>query len=271
MLPGSDIVRRDSIEELCGHRARALQLYRQALDTMNAAKAAHALACAGSTHISTDFLREFRYQHIGERFDRDVRAGVDRDMWRFFIVGTPLGSLMDRDEHRRFNDGLQKEVPEITPETVFLTMAKLAGDAGPIFRRGLVNAFAGFCDGYKSHDGFKIGPRFVMDCLITGKKPYFFFNHHRDDIIRDIDRCMHVLDGKPTPDYQQGVAAAIRAEIAGNKGPEVTTEYFRVRIFYGNGNAHFYPLRQDLVDAANKLIAQHYGEVLGAGPAARAA
>jgi|GEM_PF-2662357 len=82
---------------------------------------------------------------------------------------------------------------------------------------------------------------------------------------------MHVLDGKPTPDYQQGVSAAIRSEIAGNKGAEVTTEYFRVRLFYGKGSAHFYPLRTDLVERANRLIAEHYGETLGAGHAARAA
>jgi uncharacterized protein DUF4942 len=78
---------------------------------------------------------------------------------------------------------------------------------------------------------------------------------------------MHVLDGKETPDYQQGILAAIRTAIAA-KERTAETEYFRVN-WFGNGNAHFYPLRADLVERANKLIAEHFGEALGAGPDAR--
>jgi len=47
MIIGTDLVRRDSIEELIGHRERALQLYRQALDTLKAAGEAHSRACGG--------------------------------------------------------------------------------------------------------------------------------------------------------------------------------------------------------------------------------
>ena len=65
---GTDLVRKDSIEELCGHRARALQLYRQALDTLDAAMAAHKLACAGG-HTSNDFLRDFHYTTRNDKFD----------------------------------------------------------------------------------------------------------------------------------------------------------------------------------------------------------
>ena len=44
---GTNLVRKESIEELCGHRARALELYRAALDTLNEARAAHSRASHG--------------------------------------------------------------------------------------------------------------------------------------------------------------------------------------------------------------------------------
>lgn len=269
MIPGTDLVRRDSIEELIGHRERALQLYRQALDTLKAAGEAHSRACGGGTCTSQDFLRDLQYRsNDGARFDESVRTGVDRDMWRHFINATPLGSLMDKEERNRFEDALKKDVPAATADTVFATMQRLASDANMIFRRGLVNAFRGFCGDYHSHDGFKIGDRFVVECLIQGGRKWPSVSHYRDASVADIDRCMHVLDGKQAPTYQQGVLAAIRTGIAAKAG-EVKSDYFKVRLFYGNGNAHFYPLRQDLVRQANRLIAAHCGETLGAGHAAR--
>lgn len=86
--------------------------------------------------------------------------------------------------------------------------------------------------------------------------------------MRDIDRCMHVLDGQPTPDYQQGVLAALRTAIAANER-EFETPYYKVRYFAGNGNAHFYPKRADLVEKANRMIADHFGATIGARAEAR--
>lgn len=267
----TDLVRRDSIEELVGHRARALQLYRQAVDTLAAAGEAHKRACGGSTYTSNEFLRDMRYLDIkGSRFDGEVRTCVDRDMWRHLINATKLGSLMDKQERNTFEESLKKDVPEATADNVFATLSRLAGDANMIFRRGLVNAFRGFCGEYHSHDGFKIGKRFLVSGLIQGGRSWPNVSHYRDDSVKDIDRCMHILDGKPAPEYQQGVLAAIRTGIGARPcHEEVTSDYFKVRLYYGNGNAHFYPLRPDLVEQANRLIAVHCGETLGAGHSAR--
>lgn len=264
----TDLVRKDSIEELCGHRARALQLYQQAVDTLRAAQSAHRMACAGKGYVTTEFLRDV---HRVSTWDAEMgemaRRAVDLDMWRYFIIGTPLGSLMDAQEKKEFERSLEKDAPEVTPDTVFATMARLAGDAGVILRRGLVNAFQGFSPDFRSHDGFKIGDRFVVRYLITGQGRYRYLNHYIEDRLHDIDRCMHVLDGKPAPDHQQGIRAAIRTGLA-SQATEATSDYFRVR-WFKNGNAHFYPLRADLVRQANKLIAEHFGEAIGAGPDAR--
>lgn len=167
LAQGTDLVRKDSIQELCGHRNRALQLYKQAVETLHAAQQAHSRACGNSKYPSTEFLRDMRYTE--HDITPSARRSIDKDMWRFFIVGTPLGSLMDTQERKEFETQVEKDPPEITPETVFATMSRLAGDAEQIFRRGLVNAFRVFCrDDYKSHDGFKIGKRFLISDLVRG-------------------------------------------------------------------------------------------------------
>jgi uncharacterized protein DUF4942 len=263
MIPGTDIVRKNSIEELCLHRARALELYERARALLMDAQQEHKLACANQSYITTDFCKDIHREGAAGRLAKEARLSIDRDMWRSFIIGTPLGSLMDEQERKRFEESLRSDPPEITPDTVFATMSRLAADAEMIFRRGLVNAFSHFCRDFKSHDGFKIGPRFVVTSLLQGN----WLNHYRDAQVQDIDRCMHVLDGKESPTYQQGVLAAIRTTLYNHEN-EVTSDYFRVRLFRGNGNAHFYPLRTDLVERANKLLADHFGETLGQGHAA---
>ena len=270
----ADLVRRDSIEELCGHRARALELYAQASRTLVEARAAHRRAVIGLQYISNPGPGLDR-TNIFEttRFADAARIAVDRDMWRGFVMGTPLGSLMDTQERKRFEDSLKRddEVPEISADTVFATMSRLAGEADTIFRRGLVNAFQRLDRGYRSHDGFKIGKRIVLTYVVVYERScdWLRTGYRADEELQDVDRVMHVLDGKPAPEYQQGIAAALRTAVHAWKRSgdpmECETEYWRL-VFFKNGNGHLYPKRQDLVERANKLIAEHFGEVLGAGP-----
>lgn len=269
-VAGTDLVRRDSIEELVGHRQRALDLYAQMLRTLEAARTAHKLACGGSTYITNDFLRDLQYKETPERFATDVRKGVDRDMWNAFMTNTPLGSLMDKKERQSFTDSLDKDPPEITIDTVFASLSRLAADGGMIFRRGLVEVFRSLSHEFYSHDGFKIGARMVLTGMVSyWGGGYMGMNHYREPTLRDMDRCFHVLDGKPAPDHQQGLCAELRTALRDTpKADTIETPYFRVR-WFKNGNVHLWFLRDDLVEMANKLIAEHFGEVLGAGPSAR--
>ena len=271
-VPGTDMVRRDSIEELCGHRARAIELYAQAHRTLIAAQEAHQRAANGKQYITTEFLKDLHRRDVKDMHAADTRKAIDRDMWRAFIDSTPLGSLMDKKERGLFEGSLKTDPPEATPENVFATLSRLAGDGERIFRRGLVEAFRMLSSDYRSHDGFKIGGRVVLTGIVTGYgHGWYTLNTYRQDTLQDMDRCFHVLDGKGTPDYQQGLCAAFRTSLNARDGSrEFETPYYRVRRFQ-NGNAHLWFKRPDLVERANRLIADHYGEALGAGPDARKA
>ena len=248
-MQSTDLIRKDSIEELCGHRARALELYALAYSSLVAAMEAHGRACVGTSYTTTRAITDgIRYpsKDRAEGFATTVRAEIDRDMWRGFIVGTPLGSLMDVEEKKKFEESLKADPPECTPDTVFATMARLVGDAGAIFRRGMANAFSRLSHDFKSHDGFKIGDRVVMTRLVTGSGTFRYLNHYTEGYLADVDRCFHVLDGKPGPEYQQGACAALRSAIQQPGVSQVETDYFLIK-WYGNGNAHIRFRRPDLV------------------------
>jgi hypothetical protein len=269
----NEIVRRDSIEEICGHRNRALQLYRQGAELLDEAAAAHARAVKWKGgYAQTPHLRAESngYRQNTEEFVASMTRKVDQDLWRALINGTSLGSIMDREEREKFEKGLEADPAPATPENVQATMERLLGESQMIFKRGLVNAFKRLCRDYRSNDGFKIGERTVITYGVTYDKGcnWFRFNQHSEETVKDVDRVMHVLDGKKAPEYQQGICAAIRTAMTDyRKGgsTEVETEYWRAK-FFKNGNIHLWCRRDDLRLRANRIIAEHYGEVIPAGP-----
>ena len=273
----NELVRKERIEEICGHRARTLELYQRAWDAMQEGYKAHAAATMvggmrRAPHIAVD-SNDRGYRQ--DEFMVGVTKNVDRDIWQGLIMGTPIGSLMDRQELEAFKKSLEQDPPPATADNVRATLERLFGEADTIFRRGLVNAFQRLDRDYASNDGFKIGERIVLTwgCTWDRIMGYFTIQHRREEELHDIDRVMHVLDGKPAPDRGQGLEGKMAEHTYGrgrDKGTTGESEYIRFRLFK-NGNIHLWPRRQDLLDRANKIIAEHFGMVLAAGRDAREA
>lgn len=264
----TELIPRATVEELCGHGARAMDLYREGLALLAAARKAHDAAAPGVSTLHG--LPDDLHRQIGrgdERADEmlsNIQKGMWRDMWSSLLTTTPLWSLLDEQERRAFEASLRDSPPPCTPDNIQATVTRLSAESPAIFRRGLVNAFRWLCRDYRSNNGFSIGARMVIthgvDRYSSGS---FSVNYHKQDVFRDLDRVMHVLDGKKEPDYQNGLCAAMRVAFGEKRNPhELETPYWKLR-WFGNGNVHLWPIRADLVDRANKMIAEHYGLVLG--------
>jgi len=263
-----DIVRRGSVEQLIGHRDRAIDLYTRAAAMLADAKAAHVLACGGNPYVDTAFLRESQYSlPQGDKMRTTAATAIDRDVWRHIMKATNLGSLMDAEAKKQFEDDLTKNPPACTVDNIRATVEGMLGNADGIFRRGLVNAFRTLSREHKSNDGFKIGKRAIWHSGVTYRDGLgFYLNHYREDEIRDVERCFHVLDNKPTPTHQEGIAATMRTIMRDSKDTnEATTDYMMAR-WHKNGTVHLTFARPDLVTRVNRLIAEHYGAALGAAP-----
>ncbi|TDX61950.1 uncharacterized protein DUF4942 [Methylosinus sp. sav-2] len=264
-MSATSLVRKESIEELCGHRARALELYAQAYDVLvEAGRAVDRASPTGLFQIPETGYRGHALFDI--RAGRDewavlMRKAVDRSVWTHLAKLTELEKLMDRQAHDEFRKQLDADPPEATPENCFATIQSFLGQADDIFKRGIANVFSALDRRFRSHDGFKVGSRIVL----TGASPEWssLTSGRHSETLRDVERTFCVLGGKRNPEWADSFIR--RASDATRNVPKPAVfedEYFRIRIFK-NGNAHLYFLRDDLVEEVNRLLSEYYGAALG--------
>lgn len=271
-MTANTVALRASIDVIESQRSRALEMLGLAFDQMQAACAlageAMAIArnCAPSVEAySWDAKCEaFAASSIKrDSFLMNRRRLIDRNIWTHLLDFMGLEPLMDRQAREEFREGLRTDPPEATAENCFATISGLIGDADIIFQRGLANAFSGLDRRFRSHDGFKVGARI---CLSYALRDFGGMTERTEATIRDVERVFLVLDGKAHGSKFGSITQALR-EATGWKRMQATVEndYFKIRSFK-NGNVHLWFLRDDLVERVNKLLAEYYGETLGAGP-----
>lgn len=292
----TELVPRATIEDVVRYRDEAIRLYESAFDKIEEAhgsiQAAHMMAerahpgVTSYNHDRAEELQEF-YNAIRlprkDRYLRTARRLTDINAWSWIIQSTDLERLMDHEakealrEQMKFvperanhrgelinQNEIARGLPELTVENVLATLERFIGDAGMIFRRGIANAFSKLDRRFRSHDGFKVGSRVILTYVFDewGKLRW---GRTRDTLI-DIERVFAVLDGHPESNFQSAIVAmeGDRRAPGGPRQSEAETAYFKIRGFK-NGNAHLWFTRDDLVEKVNKLLAEHYGEVIGDG------
>lgn len=254
--PGTDLIKRASIEEIVAHRNHAIAQHAIALEALEAAKRAGERACTVPKEKYNHFYMSDFEPRV--RDAEQFRRTLDGAVWRALLSLANIEQLMDRKAAVEFRKQCGDNPPEVSVDNVAATIQRLMGDAGKIFQRSIINIFEGLPRSYKSHDGFKLGKRIILEyALETDWGWSLRYNGH--DLIIDLDRIMHLLDGKePTRDSLNRLELACK-----ERGPFVVdSTYFRWWGFK-KGTLHALPLREDLVVKANKILADHYGAALG--------
>lgn len=299
-----DLIVRSTIEAIVAHRNQALDLYANAFEKIRAADEAVKLAqrsvmeaCGGSRPNNymnaqapeVDAFRRAVDLPDPDQYLRVARRLTDIQVWGALIERTDMDHLMDKqakDELREQmayipervdpstgklinEEELAKGLPPVDVDIIEATLLGLVEDAGAIFRRGIANAFSDLDRRFRSHDGFKIGSRMILDSAFGDFGSWNYYRNHRDTLT-DIERVFLVLDGKSPRANYGGIVGIIEAErksLSTYNGArsEHEGDYFRVQVFK-NGNAHLWFTRKDLLAQVNKLLAEHYGAAIGDGP-----
>jgi hypothetical protein len=279
-MTGTELIRKASIEELVGHRERALELYRRSAELLIEAMATAAKACPSYSYHTPS---RSDFQDLGslgskslEGWMQTVRKSLDRGVWRHCMQATHLDQVMDAAARKQMADQIEKEPPEATADNLTATLLSLVGNSEQIFKRGVVETFKTFDPNrYQRNDAFKLTERVAWAnafSAISGKGSHWqYWNHYaqRDEHLRDVERVFCVMDGKPIPERNGGIVSAISVaqRVDAQKRREVETEFFHCR-WYKNGALHIRFKRLDLLARINAIIAEYYGEVLAdASPA----
>lgn len=278
-------IKRATVEELEKLRAVAIQKYGEAFDALADAMIAGGRACVSqskdgigvSEEARDALLRGYQDRQTWETRNGDKRtyrevfvdsmtATTDRAMWAHIVESTDLERLMDRQARDEFRASMNESPPACTVQNVFATLMMKVGESQMMFQRGIANAFAGLDRRFKSHDGFKLGARVILDrAFDTSWSISWNYHGRKDETLRDIERVLRVLDGQEHPEKAAGIVGAIDAERTNKSFPIlVQGEFMRVRIFK-NGNAHLWFERPDLMKRVNLLLADYYGESIGEG------
>ena len=255
-------VPRHTITSICAARDASLATMQLAAETLEEgyalSKQARGQAHAASqghmfhTHENPLFKTDF---DAGKSVD-SYRRSLDANVWTNLLKTTGMEDMMDKTAKDEFASSLRTDVPEVTEDNVTATLQNLFANADLIFQRGLAKAFSSLDKRFKSHDGFKIGSRMIIERLFDDNG-YWRDGH----TLQDIERVFAVLDGEK-PSYNSLRHAVEQSRSGyGAKQSETEAAYFLVRGFK-NGNAHHWFSRDDLVEKANALLAKYYGETL---------
>ena len=267
-------VPRSTLEDMERNRARAIDLYGQAFDMLAEARKYGSLAaCLKKEVYLNDRMREFiapseyvdtfhfnKKVNVRELFISEITKQTDKSIWEYVIKSTDLERLMDHQARDELRASLEKDTPPATVDNIRATLDRFLEDSQTILQRGIVNAFCNLDRRFRSHDGFKIGGRVILDRAFDGS--HWDYNNRKEEVLHDIERAFYVLDGKENPPISGGIFRKIYDDHSLTWCIE--GDYFRLRRFQ-NGNAHLWFTRDDLVRKINRMLADYYGEVIGEG------
>lgn len=283
---GNDLMQRAQIDEITAGRCSAINCWMEAYDSFHALTGKAATLCVGGAvalpvpsvdrytdtgltcafHSTTDYV--FRDRETGRTssvsgrayFERQITTAIDRRCWRHLLETLGFDQLLDRQAREEFYSGLQEAPPAFTSENCTATFGNIWENRRTLYLRGIANTFMALDRRFRSHDGFKIGSRLIIERALSDSLTWWS-DYNRRDTLRDVERVFRELDGLgPCPESQ-----SITSRVTGLRGQTpcvIHGDYFRVRVF-GNGNLHLWFERKDLLSEVNKLLAEYYGEVIG--------
>lgn len=103
----------------------------------------------------------------------------------------------------------------------------------------MINVFKGLSWNYKSNSPCKFGKKIIIDGLVRYDRWGFHMSSgYRRNQLVDLERMLHLLDGKPVPDNRTDIARQFDAHISKHKTAEdFTDDYLKIRYFQ-KGSAH---------------------------------
>lgn len=216
------------------------------------------------------------------KFEAELTAVLDRRCWRALLERLGFDALLDRQAREEFEVSLREGPSPFTVENCRATFGTIWGDRRALMLRGIANTFSALDRRFRSHNGFKIGARLIINNAVN--LDGWWSCYERRDTLHDVEKAFCDLDGRLPFDRHASPEAHNRrrhyvtdmrswgivqrishALISKRRTPFVVHgHYFRARVF-GNGNIHLWFERPDLLRKVNLLLAEHYGEVIGDG------
>lgn len=264
----TEIVKSISIENMLNQRAAVSALVEKSIATLNEA---HNLARQGNMgfpDVTVSFGGRGGYGEslCGDSFGKRRDAlfanwlkNVDAGAWGHLMKESGLRSLMDSAARTAWDEKVfSGDVPPLTFENINATFTALHDSRGDMFERGVLACFRSLSWDYKTNSPFKFTKRIIIDnlfsCYGSGADRWLSSNSRSINQLDDLDRCFHILDGKPEPDHRTGWHSRLTTA---NRERFAEGSYFDIKWFL-KGSGHLLFKRLDLVDKMNAILTKHH-------------
>ena len=250
----TDLIPRATIESIVAQRNAALERFETAYHAISRANEAITKAQQAAGEAAPNQVNSYTFQSDSARrnflckidvapeteYRNAARRLTDIAVWSYIIEMTELETVMDKaekDDLRRAFAG--RSTPTSRWKTFTPTLHRFVREADTIWKRGLANCFCRLDRRFRSHTGWKIGSRVILERAFDEWGHWSFYANHRDTLI-DIERVFFILDGRTPPPHWYGIVSAIQDARTRGIGPHQTSiesDFFRVYV-YKNGNCH---------------------------------
>ncbi|HHQ6535932.1 TPA: DUF4942 domain-containing protein [Serratia fonticola] len=194
-----------------------------------------------------------------------ITRNLDRDIWQDLMKKSGMLGLMDAQARDQWYRNLEsKDLPDISSDSIYSTFEQLHRDKGEVFERGVINVFKSLSWHYKTNSPCRFGKKVIVSNLVSYNQWGFTLNHsYRRDQLADLERMLHLLDGKPLPDNRSDLTTRLYEHIRAN--PQMAKvyedEYFSIKYFM-KGSAHLTFRKPGLVEKMNDIVAKHFPGML---------
>ena len=253
------LMRSVSIQALLAHRDNALQLWSQAMAALTRAQQAAAGSGGALPSVTIQIGSHEHRFHWSKphELETQVRGYFDAQAWAFLMKESGMRSVMDETARRDWDKQIhERAAPELTEANIRATFEALHNARNDLFERGVIAVFRRLSWDYKTNTPVKFGKDIIVRGVISGYR-------YGGDELDDLDRVMHLLDGKPEPDHTCSVSAALSARSWRDPRAQFDRAYLSIKTFK-NRNGHVTFRRPDLVEQMNLILAKHHPNALPA-------
>lgn len=250
-MDSTELTRSTDVAALLAHREAVRQKVEQIILL---ACEVEALTAKGNLGCAQVCLRG-KHGHA-EPFDYEaVMRAIDTGGWQWLMQQTGLAAFLDATAREEWDRAIKSQkVPPLERDAIVGTLGKVYEDRGAMLERGVMQQFQRLSWDYRTNSPVAFGSKFIMQhlCDRWGKgKVVLSPNVRSCDELDDLERVLHLLDGKPEPEFSHRTLMTMREALPDRM--EFETPHLRVRLFLA-GTGHVWFKRQQDTDRLNRLI-----------------
>ncbi|WP_447877243.1 DUF4942 domain-containing protein [Serratia fonticola] len=264
----TEIICSTSIERIVNHRNAALtqiEALIHQLEDISAITNNIGGGIARDWAMRQDFRCGSWLMEKAETAMKVITCNIDRRIWRDLMKRSGMLSLMDAQARDQWYRNLEGDaIPAISEANILSTFEQLHQSKGEVFERGVINVFKSLSWDYKSNHPCKFGKKVIVNNLVSYNQWGFTLNHsYRRDQLADLERMLHLLDGKPLPDNRGDITTRLYEHIRTHPqmARDYQDDYLSIKYFM-KGSAHLTFKKPDLVEKMNDIVAKHFPGML---------